>query len=306
MISIIIPFYNEAESLPVLINQLIEVLKNFKEKWEIILVDDGSNDNLKVKIQNSKLQFKSQNYQIKILEHRKRLGKGKALLSGFNSSTGDIIVFMDADLQDDPADLPKLLKEIDNGYDLINGWRKNRIDPLSKTLPSFIFNNFILKTFFGSKFHDINCGYKVMKRQVLEEIKLYGDNYRFLPIMAEQAGFRTAEVIVAHHRRKYGVSKYGFFRLLSGLLDTITTYFVSTFAEKPLHFFGPIGTILFSAGFLITAYLIIGRIFFHMLLYRRPSFLIGILLIMVGVQVIMTGIIAELVVYINKKSTKSS
>jgi len=295
MISIIIPFYNESESLPTLIIQIIEVIRKFKEKVEIILVDDGSTDawrqNLKFKILN-----------LKLIQHRKRLGKGKALLSGFNASKGDIIVFMDADLQDDPKDLPNFIKEINNGYDLINGWRKNRVDPLSKTLPSFIFNNFILKTFFKSKFHDLNCGYKAMKRQVLEEIKLYGDNYRFLPIMAEQAGFKTGEVIVTHHPRKWGVSKFGFFRLFFGFIDTITAYFVSTFTEKPLHFFGPIGAVLFIFGFLITAYLIVERIFFHILLYRRPSLLIGILLIMVGVQVIMTGIIAELVVFLHKKN----
>ncbi|MBI3366562.1 glycosyltransferase, partial [Candidatus Roizmanbacteria bacterium] len=195
------------------------------------------------------------------------------------------------------------IEMVNTGYDLIIGWRKDRKDPLSKRLPSYIFNALLLKFFFKSKFNDINCGYKAMNRKILEEIPLYGDNYRFLPIMAEQAGFKTAELVIKHHPRRFGKSKYGFFRLLSGLFDTITTYFIYQFSDKPLHFFGPIGGLLFVVGSIITIYLSIRRIFFHMQLYRRPLLLFGILLITVGIQFVMTGIIAELLVYLQKKNT---
>ncbi len=296
MISIIIPFYNESESLPVLLKRLIEVCKKIKENWEIILVDDGSTDSF---------QFSIFNFQkkIKLVKHRKRFGKGKALLTGFKESRGDVIVFMDADLQNDPFELKDFITALQRGYDLVIGWRKDRKDPITKRFPSYIFNTLLLKLFFHSKFHDINCGYKVMRRSVLQEIPLYGDNYRFLPIMADQAGFRTSEIVVAHHPRKFGKSKYGFLRLLFGLFDTVTTYLVYKFADKPLHFFGPIGGVLFIIGSAITIYLSIERIFFHMQLYRRPLLLFGTLLITVGIQVIMTGIIAELLVYLQKKNS---
>lgn len=308
MISIIIPFYNEAESLPVLINQLIDTCRKLKQSWEIVLVDDGSVD-----AGASKLKVKSPAFakasagkeKLKVISHKKRLGKGKALNSGYQASRGEIIVFMDADLQDDPKELPKFVDAVNKGYDLVNGWRADRKDPFSKKAHSYIFNTLLLKFFFKSKFHDINCGYKAMRRKVLEEIPLYGDNYRFLPIMAEQAGFKTTELVIRHHARRFGKSKYGFLRLLLGLFDTVTTYFVYKFSEKPLHFFGPIGGLLFIAGSVITVYLSIGRIFFHRELYRRPLLLFGILLIIVGIQIVMTGVIAELIVYLNKR-VKSS
>lgn len=293
MISILVPFYNEAENLPILIKRLIEVIKKLDQNTEIILIDDGSTDDWK-----SKLGVMSN--ELRVIKHRKRLGKGQALLNGFKQSKGDIIVFIDADLQNDPEDLPKLLEKIDD-YDFVNGWRKDRIDPISKTLPSSIFNFFILKLILRSKFHDVNCGLKVMRREVLETIPLYGDNYRFLPIIAEKEGFRTTEVEIKHHPRKFGKSKYGIIRLLFGLFDTLTTYFIYTFSEKPNHFFGPVGLIIFIFGFIITFYLVFQRIFFGVLLYRRPSLLIGILMVIVGIQIIMTGVIGELIVYLNKK-----
>ncbi len=301
MISIIIPFYNEAESLSILMKQLLAVCGKLKEAWEIILVDDGSTD-----APHQNFQFPISNFQknITLIKHRKRLGKGKALLTGFNASKGEAIIFMDADLQDDPVEVPRFLSMMQKGYDLVNGWRAVRNDPLMKTLPSSIFNTFVLKFFFRSKFHDINCGYKAIKRKVLEEIPLYGDNYRFLPIMAEQAGFKTSEMVVKHHSRKYGKSKYGFFRLMFGFLDTVTTYFIYRFSEKPLHFFGPIGGGILGMGLLISMYLTIERFFFNMLLYRRPAFLFSILFIIVGLQIVMTGIIAELIVYLGKKNNK--
>ncbi len=298
MISIIIPFHNEKEDLPLLLKRLKEIGGKMSEKLEIILINDGSNDNSKSRIQS--LEFlKDEN--VKLISHGKRLGKGKALQTGFNASQGDTIVFMDADLQDDPVDLPKFISKIDEGYDLVNGWRKYRQDPLSKTLPSSIFNTLLLRIFLQTKFHDVNCGFKAMKRKILVENPLYGDNYRFLPILAEKSGFKTTEVIVTHSPRMHGKSKYGFLRLLSGLLDTFTTYFIFKFSERPLHFFGIVGGIFFVVGFIISLILAFERIFYGVLLYRRPVLILGVLLIIVGIQIIMTGITAELIVYLNKK-----
>ena len=292
MISIIIPFYNEEKNLPLLYQQIIAVMKKEKLNFELIFVNDGSTDKPSLVVDEAVAVT---------INHRKRLGKGRALLTGFENSKGDIIAFIDADLQNDPQDLPKLIKKINDGYDFVNGWRKDRKDPLAKTLPSSIFNTLLLKIFLQSKFHDINCGLKVMKRSVLEEIPLYGDNYRFLPVISEKEGFKTTEVIITHRKRQYGRSKYGFFRLFFGLWDTLTTYFIYKFVEKPLHFFGVVGSLFLLIGFIIAFILSIQRLFFGVLLYRRPILLLDVLLIVVGIQVTLTGIIGELIVYIHKK-----
>jgi glycosyltransferase involved in cell wall biosynthesis len=292
MLSIIIPFYNEKESLPLLLNKLKQVLAKIHLKSELILVDDGS---------SQKYQLEKLSLPYQLVRHRKRLGKGRALANGFLQAKGEIIVFMDADLQDDPEELPKFIEKINQGYDLVNGWRKKREDNITKIWPSFIFNQLLLKMFFKSNLNDINCGYKAMRREVLEQIPLYGDNYRFLPIIAQQEGFRTTQVEVKHHKRLYGRSKYGFWRLFFGLIDTLTTYFIYRFSEKPLHFFGPIGAIIFGSGFIISLILTLARIFYHTLLYRRVILQLGILLMIVGVQIMMTGIVAELIVFLDKK-----
>lgn len=293
MISIIIPFYNEEQNLPILGKELVDNLKDLD--YEIIFVDDGSIDSSKFKVESSKLK------NTKIIHHRKRKGKGQALLDGFKASNGDVIIFMDGDLQDDPKDVRKFLKKIEEGFDFVNGWRKERKDNFSKTLPSSIFNFLLLKLLFRSKFHDINCGFKAMKRQVLQEVILYGDNYRFLPILAERTGFKTTEIVVNHKPRQYGQSKFGVFRLLFGSIDTLTTYFIYRFAEKPLHFFGSIGGILFTIGFVMAVYMSIERLFFGVFLYKRPLLFLAVLLIIVGIQIIMTGIIGEIIVYLNQK-----
>ncbi len=299
MLSIIIPFYNEEENLGILTNQLIESLKKIQIDYEIILVDDGSTDNSKLKV-SSLIKTSEDKAKIKTVFHKKKLGKGTALLTGFKESKGEIIVFMDADLQDDPSDLPNFIDKINQGYDLVNGWRKDRNDPLEKKIPSSIFNFLLLRSFLKSKFHDVNCGFKAMRRQVLNQISLYGDNYRFLPILADRAGFRTTEIVVHHKPRIHGKSKYGSLRIFFGLFDTLTTYFVIRFSERPLHFFGLIGGILFLIGSVILLILTLQRLFLNMMLYRRPGLFYGILLIIVGIQIVMTGIIAELIVYLHK------
>jgi len=295
MISVIIPFYNEKQNLLILQESLKHELGRLNQHYEIVFVDDGSTD-------GSKENIEKENKSVKLISHRKRMGKGKALNSGFKSSKGDIIFFMDADMQDDPKEIPVFLEKLSEGHDFVIGWRKERRDPISKTLPSSLFNFFLLKLLLKSKFHDINCGFKLMKRQVLESIPLYGDNYRFLPILALKEGLKATEIKVTHNPRKYGKSKYGFFRIFTGFIDTLSTYFVYRFSEKPLHFFGPVGALIFFAGFVITFYLGIGRLFFGIMLYNRPILQLGILLIIVGLQVIMTGFLGDLIVYLSKKS----
>lgn len=293
MISIIIPFHNEKENLPELVDRLTKALSAMKEKTEVIFIDDGSTD-------ESAKELSSGRGGIHLLSNRKQMGKGRSLERGLQVAKGETIVFMDADLQDRPEDLPALIGKIADGYDLVNGWRAKRNDPISKTLPSAIFNKLLLQPLLHSPFHDINCGFKAMKREVLEEIPLYGDNYRFVPILAFQKGFRVTEVAVEHAPRLHGTSKYGFVRIFYGLFDTITTYFVFRFSEKPLHFFGPIGSVSVLIGFVITVWLSIERLFFGVELYKRPLLLAGIFLIIVGLQVFLTGVLGELIVYINK------
>ncbi|OGK17862.1 hypothetical protein A3G67_02970 [Candidatus Roizmanbacteria bacterium RIFCSPLOWO2_12_FULL_40_12] len=296
MISVIIPFHNEKDNLLLLYKKLKAVFGRLKKEFEIVFVDDGSTD-------DSQKAIKGQPHT-KLVFHKKRMGKGKALMSGFAESTGEVILFMDADLQDDPEDIELFLNELESGYDFVNGWRKFRKDPFFKKFYSSIFNGFLLNSLLRSKFHDINCGFKAMKREVLEHIPLYGDNYRFTPILADKEGFRTTEVVVHHHPRLHGSSKYGLFRVVSGFFDTLTTYFIYTYSEKPLHFFGPVGGVVFAIGFIICAYLAFEKIFFGVLLFRRPALLLGVLLIIVGIQIAMTGIIGELIVYFSNKNKK--
>lgn len=265
-----------------------------KVSYEIVAVDDGSTDNPSIGI-------KRQPACLKVIKHRKRLGKGKALQTGINNSTGDIIAFMDGDLQDDPKDLPEFYKKIESGYDFVNGIRINRRDNVLVKAYSLIAKNF-LKIFLHSPYTDINCGYKMFKREILDNTVLYGNNFRFLPLITYFQGYRVTEIPVINNPRLHGESKFGPGKLVGGIFDTLTAYFIYTFSEKPLHFFGPVGSILFFIGFLLTLYLAIERIFFSVMLYRRPALLLGILLIIVGIQIIMTGIIGELVVYLNQKS----
>lgn len=295
MISIIIPFHNEEGNLTKLYSEIKKALSG--QAYELIFINDGSTDKSLAEV--NKLNAK----EIILINLRRRFGKGRALKYGFEASKGDIIIFMDADRQDNPSDLEKFLKKINEGYELVNGYRQVRNDGIKKTWPSKIFNR-MLTIVFKSKFSDINCGFKAMRREVLEEIPLYGDNYRFLPLLAEKEGFKTDQVVVDHRSRTVGVSKYGFVRLFFGLVDTLTTYFIYRFSEKPLHFFGPIGVITMLIGVISAGELIYRRFFFNELLYRRPAFTISIFLITIGVQIILTGVLGELIVYLRQKADK--
>jgi len=291
MISIIIPFFNEEKNIPLLLEQINGVCEKEKYEYEVILVDDGS----ELKAESTRLKA----HNVRLFQHRKRLGKGEALRTGIKYAEGEVFVFMDGDLQDDPADLPKFMQKINEGADLVNGVRSKRVDnPLVK-LYSF-FANIVLNKLFHSPFTDINCGFKMFKRELLDEYPLYGNNFRFFPLSVFYRGYRVEEVDVHNRKRVHGISKFGPAKLFTGLLDMTTAYFVFLFADRPLHFFGAIGSALFVVGFIISFYLAVERIFFNVLLYRRPLLQLGIVLIIVGIQIIMTGLIGELIVYFNK------
>jgi glycosyltransferase involved in cell wall biosynthesis len=291
MISIIIPFFNEEKNIPILLQEIDEAMKKENREYEVILIDDGSQE--KFKIANFKLQ------NIHLFTHKKRMGKGEALRTGVHHAHGELYVFMDGDLQDDPTDLTKFIKKISDGADLVNGVREKRKDTFLIKMYSF-FANILLRNLFHSPFTDINCGFKMFKKETLDDFPLYGNNFRFFPLSVYYRGFEVSEVLVHNRKRIHGTSKFGPMKLFTGVLDMTTAYFVYIFADRPLHFFGMIGGILFSIGFLISIYLAIERIFFNVLLYRRPLLQLGIVLIIVGIQVIMTGLIGELIVYFNK------
>lgn len=293
MISVIIPFFNEKENLKILLPKLLDNLNNLNKDYEVVLVDDGSTDG---GVSDVKVKSK----HLKIINHKKRLGKGSALKTGVENSTGEIVVFMDADLQDDPTELKKFIKKIDEGYDFVNGKRVKRKDNFLVRIYSFL-ANFFLKKVLNSPYSDINCGFKAFRKEVLENFTFYGNNFRFLPLAVFYGGCKVTEVEIVNHPRKFGASKFGWTKIITGLWDTLTAYFLYRFSEKPLHFFGVIGGLMFFSGAIILLILLIERIFFGVLLYRRPILFLGILLVIVGVQILMTGILGELIVYQKKQ-----
>ncbi len=297
MISIIIPFFNERENLPILYKELVDELEHLNRAYELIFVNDGSTDGSGVYAR----ELAEKDSHVVFVNNRKRSGKGTALANGIRNAKGDIYVFMDADLQNDPKDIHDFLEKIDNGFDLVNGIRDTRDDDNSLIRIYSNLGNKFVKKFLKSPFTDINSGYKVIRKEVLEEFTLYANNFRFMPLAAYMKGFKVGEVKIHNRPRKHGVSKFGTSKIFIGLIDTLTAYFLYQFSERPLHFFGIIGGVFFASGFLFTLYLTIERLFFGVLLYRRPSLLFGILLIIVGIQIIMTGFIGELIVYFHKR-----
>jgi len=298
MISIIIPFYNEQKNITLLHGELTAVLVQHTYEYEILFVDDGSTDQSRKEVEH----ISQKDAHVHLLFHRKRFGKGEALQAGLKKVKGDIIVFMDADLQDDPHDLSAFIKKINEGYDFVNGVRVDRKDNIIIKTYSRLAKVF-LNIFLHSPLTDINCGFKVFKKEVLDEVVFYGNNFRFFSLAAHYKGFRVTEIPVHNRTRRFGKSKFGIGKLLTGIFDTVTAYFLYRFAEKPLHFFGAWGMLFFGAGFVITFYLAIERIFFNMPLYRRPLLQLGVLLIIIGIQIAMTGIIGELIVYMHKKKS---
>lgn len=292
-ISIVVPLFNEEESLPELVAWIDKVCRQEQLRYEVLLVDDGSTDNSWPVVSKLSDQFEG----VKGIKFRRNYGKSAALNVGFEHAQGDVVITMDADLQDSPDEIPELYRMImEDRYDLVSGWKKKRYDPISKTLPSKFFNG-ITRMISGIKLNDFNCGLKAYKKQVVKSIEVYGEMHRYIPVIAKQAGFKKiGEKVVEHRARKYGVTKFGLERFINGFLDLLSVTFITRFAKRPMHFFGAMGTLVFFLGFLILLYLTIGKLFYQGTgMTSRPIFYLGLLTVIIGVQLFLTGFIAELV-----------
>lgn len=289
-ISVVIPLLNEEESLPELSRKLEDVLGGLGCEYEVVFIDDGSTDKSFERIK----EINRRNSKFHCIKFRKNYGKSAALAKGFRSAKGNIIITMDADLQDDPSEIPELIKELNSGFDLVSGWKKVRYDPFIKKYTSRFFN-FVTSKLSGIKLHDFNCGLKAYKKDVVKSLKIYGEMHRYIPALAHLSGFRVTEKPVKHHARKYGKTKFGANRFINGFLDLITVVFIDRYIKRPLHFFGVIGMISSMAGFLITLYLVILKIFEGKPLSDRPLFIVGIFMIILGVQFFSLGLIAEII-----------
>jgi len=296
MISVVIPLYNEEESLKELSFGLEKVFDFLKCNYEVIFIDDGSTDNSFARIKD----INRKNQKFHCIKLRRNYGKSAALAKGFKAAKGNIVITMDADLQDDPEEIPDLIKVLNSGFDLVSGWKKIRYDPFIKKHTSKFFNYFTSKLS-GIKLHDFNCGLKAYKKDVVKSLNIYGEMHRYIPAIAHLSGFKVTEKTVKHHARKYGVTKFGASRFVNGFLDLLTVVFTNKYMKRPLHFFGSIGIISSFAGFVISLYLIILKFFEGKPLSDRPLFLIGIFLIIVGVQFMSLGLIAEMITKTNIK-----
>jgi glycosyltransferase involved in cell wall biosynthesis len=288
MISIVSPVFNEKESLPELCQRLAAVFKG--QKHEIIFVNDGSTDGSEEFLK----ALADKNSLVHVISFKKNQGKSAALMAGFKAAKGDYIVTLDADLQDQPEEIAKLLAKLDT-YDLVSGWKKKRNDPLHNVIFSRIFNSFVTLTT-GVKLHDVNCGLKVYKREVVENLRLYGDLYRFIPVLAAREGFKVGEIEIAHAPRKYGKSKYGLAKFFRGFFDLFTILFLTNFKMRPLHLFGSIGVGMMVLGTLVCLYLTAVKIS-GQAIGGRPLLFLGVLLIITGIQFFTSGLLAELIIY---------
>ena len=297
-LSVIVPLFNEAESLPELLQWINRVALAEGLTHEIILVDDGSRDDSWHVIRKQAEVIPG----VRGVRFQRNYGKAAALQCGFGLATGEVVITMDADLQDSPDEIPALVKMIrEDGFDLVSGWKKKRHDPVSKRWPSKFFN-FVARINSGIRIHDFNCGLKAYRNEVVKSIELYGDMHRYTPILAKRSGFgRIGEKVVAHQERKYGKSKYGIGRLFTGALDLLTVSFITRFAKKPMHFFGSLGMLMMLFGAVVTAWLIgikIHDLTNHIVpreITAQPLFYLAILAVIIGVQLFLTGFLAELV-----------
>jgi len=301
MFSIVIPVYNEEDSLVELVDRIHTATKALEKPFEILFVNDGSTDKSQQVIEALSAQYS----YIRFITFRKNFGKSAALSAGFKHVKYRIVFTMDADLQDDPMEIPRFLEEIENGYDLVTGWKENRLDPKEKTIPSKLFNAMTSKMS-GLKLNDYNCGFKCYKKEVLEEIDLYGELHRFVPFLAHKKGFKVKEIPVLHHERKHGVSKFGLERYARGFFDLLTVIFITNYINRPMHLFGGIGTLFFIAGLAIFSYLFFGRWIFGESIGSSPLFAITIFLLGAGVQIFIVGMLSELIVHNKERDKKKS
>ncbi|MBM3326324.1 MAG: glycosyltransferase family 2 protein [Calditrichaeota bacterium] len=288
-ISVVIPFYNEEGSLRELHHRLTDILGAMQVEYELLFIDDGSRDESNLIMR----EIRAGDLRVRLVTFRCNQGKSAALAVGFKTASGEYVITMDADLQDDPAEIPNLLAKLNTGYDLVSGWKKVRYDPLSKRLPSKLFN-WTTGALSGISLHDFNCGLKIYRNEVVKEIRVYGERHRFLPVLAHYQGFRVGELAVQHHPRRFGKTKFGMYRFAAGFFDLITLLFRMKFVSKPLHLFGSLGSISFLIGLAILIYLTVGW-FQGNWIGNRPLFMVGILGIIAGVQVFTLGLLGEMI-----------
>ena len=306
-LSIIVPVFNEEGSLEELHRQITSVETETNQAFEIIFVDDGSKDNS----WNVLKKIATANNNVKCIRFRRNFGKAAALRAGAAETTSPLVITIDADLQDDPAEIPRFIEALDEDYDLISGWKKNRNDPLGKTLPSKVFN-WLIGLMTGVKLHDHNCGFKLYRREIFDEVKLYGEMHRFVPVLATAKGFRVKEIPVNHRAREHGVSKYGLERLPKGFLDLLTVSFLTGYNQRPQHVIGALGLLSCFAGSLGIIYLTIYwllRVSFEAYstwppLHERPLLIFSLGALLLGTQLLCMGFLAELIVNRNQESNE--
>ena len=302
-ISVVVPLYNEEESLPELVAWIDRVAQNNKLNYEVIMVDDGSSDNSWAVVEQLKEQYPA----IKGIRFARNYGKSAALYCGFAEAEGEVVFTMDADLQDSPDEIPEMRRMIlEDGYDLVSGWKKKRYDPAGKRFPSKFFN-WTARIVSGIKLHDFNCGLKAYRRRVIKSIEVYGEMHRYIPILAKHAGYkRIGEKVVQHQERRYGVSKFGMERMVKGYLDLISVSFMSHFGRSPMYFFGSLGTIMFLLGGATTVWVIAAKLYKQAMglplraVTDQPLFFVAILAVILGVQLFLAGFLGEL---INRRSS---
>lgn len=305
-ISIVIPLFNEEESIPELIEWISRVMNSHGFSYEVILIDDGSNDNSWQVIGSLKDQ-----YPIKALSFTRNYGKSAALNTGFKHVSGEVVVTMDADLQDSPDEIPELYQMVKSGQHLVSGWKKKRHDPIGKTIPSKFFNG-VTRLLSGIKLHDFNCGLKAYDIKLVKTLEIYGEMHRYIPVIAKRNGFtKISEKVVEHRARKYGKTKFGLERFVYGFLDLLSISFVSKYKKRPMHFFGSLGTVSFVAGFAMVLWIIwekVSAIYIdHSKDYRdvveQPLFFLALTAIIIGVQLFLAGFVGEMMVMNNHKKS---
>ena len=297
-LSIVIPLFNEEESLPELVAQISGVVDAMGIGYEIILIDDGSNDKSWLAIERLSASYST----IKAIRFRRNYGKSAGLFCGFEKAEGDVVITMDADLQDNPNEIPELYRMItEDGFDLVSGWKKKRYDPITKTIPTKLYNASV-RAISGIKLHDFNCGLKAYKKDVIKSVEVYGEMHRYIPYMAKKAGFTNiGEKIVVHQKRKYGVTKFGMERFINGPLDLLSIMFISMFGKRPMHFFGSMGILMFLVGFISTSVLGVHKLYMVYnnmrapLLTTNPLFYIALVAMVLGTQLFLAGFLAELI-----------
>jgi dolichol-phosphate mannosyltransferase len=289
VISVVIPVHDEERSVELLYDELRSALEPLGSEWETIFVDDGSTDGTFAAL----TRLHSRNENVRVVRLRRNFGKAAALVAGFDQAQGDTVVTIDGDLQDDPAEIPRLLAKLDEGFDLVSGWKANRRDPLTRRIPSRLFN-LVTSRFSGVRLHDMNCGLKAYRAEVVHGLRLYGELHRFIPVLAHYRGFRIAELPVNHRAREHGRSRYGLERYIRGFLDLLTVSFMGRYRHRPLHLFGGLGLALTTIGIGILIYLTVDKALGHAI-GGRPLLTLGVLLVVVGMQFFSLGLISEMI-----------